>query len=129
MSEESRNGHRVINGCEILDNQWITLNSGECFGVVLVDNGHERKVYCGIGQGHSEPEDTKYIVEHGSKMHPEMWVPFLSKAWKYRIDKYCSKCGAELDPESPEACVRCGSLAGERSNDDDMYRDDRRVCD
>ena len=103
-----RNGHRVVNDCEILDTQWITLNTGQCFGAVLVDNGYERKVYCGLGSGHNAEVDEEYIVLHGSKMYPFSWIPFLSKAWSERVDKYCSKCGVELNPEQPEQCPACG---------------------
>jgi hypothetical protein len=117
---EMRNGHKVVNDCEILDTKWITLNDGHCFGAVLVDNGHERKVYCGLGSGINEDVDAAHIVQHGGKMHPFSWVPFLSRAWKNRINKFCPKCGVEYIDADSRMCTNCGV---EKSSDNDREGD------
>ena len=86
----------------------MTLPDGASLGAILVDNGHERKVYVGIGSGVSEEADAQHIRDHGAKMYPETWIPFLSKAYPKKIDKFCSKCGVELAHPPPVSCIGCG---------------------
>ena len=127
MSDEMRNGHRVFNNCEIIDTLWITLVTGESFGSILVDNGYERKVYCGIGLGHSQEMDENNIILRGGKMYPGTWVPFLSKAWANRITKYCGKCGTELMGQPPTTCPSCNTHVGREGEEDG--EEQRTFCD
>jgi hypothetical protein len=72
---------KVVNGCTVLNYKWIAMNgSSPVFGAILVDDGEEKKVYCGPGTGVSEERDIHYILQTGSKMHPESWISFLKGA-------------------------------------------------
>lgn len=45
---------------------WFTLHSGECVGILLMNNGYEDKAYIGRGHGHDEKHDTQWILEYGT---------------------------------------------------------------
>lgn len=87
----------------------MSLSDGTCLGAVLTDNGHERKIYIGTASGEDAERDAQLIAAHGAKMHADYWIPFLSKAWNQRANKFCPKCGVELVAELPVQCIGCGT--------------------
>jgi hypothetical protein len=124
--QEHKDGRPFIEGVIVIDSMWITLPCGRQFGAILIDNGYERKIYCGLGDGDSQESDTRRIIRHGGKMHPEGWAPFLTQVWNERSDRFCPKCGMELPGPLPVSCQGCGTyIEGVKSNTHQEFHDGR----
>lgn len=50
---------------KIIGKVWFTPQN-QSIGIVLVDNGYEKKAYIGTGHGHNEEDDTNTIAKFGT---------------------------------------------------------------
>lgn len=57
---------------EILKTYWFTSNTEDVIGIVIIDNGFEKKAYIKNVPGISEKEDIQTIIDYGTKLPIQM---------------------------------------------------------
>lgn len=67
---------------KIVDSYWFTLMSGDNLGIVLVDNGHQKKAYLGKASGHHEKFDEMFIAQNGVKIPVYLFKKIINQLGK-----------------------------------------------
>ena len=63
---------------EIKTYWFFTSNTEDVVGIVIVDNGFDKKAYIKNAPGHSEKEDIQTIMDYGTKLPVQMLEEMVS---------------------------------------------------